>query len=209
MDIKMPVRILKASGTVFLLALSLFVFLPQSTLAVVQNEEMPPFPILYGGRALMDGQPLPDGTRIEATIDDYVAWAFVIENGIYINLLVGPPNREYFYKKITFHTLGVTAAEQDEFLPAGGPVFKDTNFHLNFPLSPTLITVQAPSDEMSDNTPTAVPSNVSVEPTLTTTFTTEPTQISLPEDEGQDNRGYQVSPLRLIFGSVTIVMMYL
>jgi hypothetical protein len=101
----MMVSILRESGTVFLLAISLFIFLPQSTFAVVQNDEMPPFPILYGGRALMDGQPLPDGTKIEARIDDYVTWALVIENGMYRNLLVGPPNREYFYKTITFHTL--------------------------------------------------------------------------------------------------------
>ena len=71
----------------------------------------------------MDGQPLPEGTRLEARIRDYVTWTFVLQDGNYRSLLVGPPNRDYYLGTVTFHALGVTAQEQDVFRPAGAPVF--------------------------------------------------------------------------------------
>ena len=113
------------------LAFALFVLvLAHDTVALAQD--MPPFPILYGGRALMDGKPVAEGTRLVARVGDYQTETTVEKNGAYRNLLVSPPSREYFYVPVTFHAAGLTAEERDVFLPAGAPVFKDIGFDLHF-----------------------------------------------------------------------------
>ena len=100
--------------------------------AVALAQEPPPFPILYGGRALMDGEPLAEGTTLVARVGDYETETTVERNGVYRNLLVSPTGPEYFYAPVTFHAMGATAEEGDVFLPASTPVFKDVGFDLHF-----------------------------------------------------------------------------
>ena len=94
--------------------------------------ELPPFPILYGGRALLDGEPLAEGTRLVARVGNYEKEVAVEEDGHYRNLLVSPPSGDYFNERVTFHALGLTAAEEDVFLRTAGPVFKDVGFDIHF-----------------------------------------------------------------------------
>ena len=109
-------------------------------------QDYPPFPILYGGIALTDGVPLPEGTRLVARVGDHETWTTVEENGSYRNLLVGPPDDGYYYKVITFHVLGRDAVETDVFLPADAPVFKDAGFDLHFPTNQGNAVSESPSD---------------------------------------------------------------
>ena len=94
--------------------------------------ELPPFPILYGGRALVDGEPLPEGTRLTARIGDYEAGVVVEEEGYYRNLLLAPPSGVYYSRPVTFHALNMTAAENDVFVQTAAPVFKDVGFDIHF-----------------------------------------------------------------------------
>ena len=94
--------------------------------------ELPPFPTLYGGRALVDGEPLPDGTRLTARIGDYETEVVVEEGGYYRNLLLAPPSGEYYSRPVTFHALNMTAAENDVFVQMAAPVFKDVGFDIHF-----------------------------------------------------------------------------
>ena len=105
-----------------------------------------PFPILYGGIALADGEPFPEGTRLVARVGDHETWTTVEENGRYRNLLVGPPDNGYYYKEITFHALGRDAVEKDVFLPANAPAFKDVGFDLHFPTNQESAVSVTPSD---------------------------------------------------------------
>lgn len=109
-------------------------------------QDYPPFPILYGGIALADGVPLPEGTRLVARVGDHETWTTVEDNGLYRNLLVGPPDDGYYYKVITFHALGRDAVEADVFLPTDAPVFKDAGFDLHFPASLESAVSGTPSD---------------------------------------------------------------
>lgn len=122
---------LRSKTLALTLAFVLFALvLAQDTAALAQ--ELPPFPILYGGRALVDGEPVAEETRLVARVGDYETWTTVEKDGAYRNLLVSPPSREYFYVPVTFHAMGLTADEQDVFLPAGAPIFKDVGFDLRF-----------------------------------------------------------------------------
>jgi hypothetical protein len=94
--------------------------------------EVPPFPTLYGGRALVDGEPLPDGTRLTARIGDYETVVVVEEEGYYRNLLLAPPSGDYYSRAVTFHALNMTAAENDVFVQTAAPVFKDVGFDIHF-----------------------------------------------------------------------------
>ncbi len=94
--------------------------------------ELPPLPILYGGRALVDGEPLPEGTRLTARVGDYEAETVVEEDGHYRNLLLAPPSGEYYAQPVTFQALNMTAAETDIFVETLAPVFKDVGFDIQF-----------------------------------------------------------------------------
>ena len=181
------------------MGLALFLLiLTQAGLALAQDQEMPPFPILYGGRALMDGQPLPEGTRLEARIRDYVTWTSVLQDGNYRSLLVGPPSRDYYLGTVTFHALGVTAQEQDVFRPAGAPDFKDVGFDLHFPPSPTLVSPQ-PSPT---HTPTVEPSpQPSPTPSPTLNPAATPQNSKPPEDISNGS-----SVLRLAVGAGVVLV---
>ena len=110
--------------------LAVLVFTVSST-GIADAQDYPPFPILYGGIVLADGEPVPEGTRLSAQVGDYETWTNVEENGKYRNLLLGPPDDSYYGKEITFHVLGNIAIEKDTFLPADAPVFKDVEYNLN------------------------------------------------------------------------------
>ena len=102
-------------------------------------QEPPPFPVLYGGRLLIDGEPAPPGIEVMARVGDYETSTVVEvgEEGRYRNLVVQPPNSEYYELPVTFHALGTTALEQDVFKRSGGPVVKatgDAAFDLHFQL---------------------------------------------------------------------------
>ncbi len=94
--------------------------------------ELPPFPILYGGRALLDGEPIPEGTGLTVRVGDYEAETVVEEDGHYRNLLVAPPIGDYYSQLVTFHALNMAAAEEDLFVEATAPVFKEVGFDLHF-----------------------------------------------------------------------------
>jgi len=98
----------------------------------LQGQGLPPFPILYGGQALVNGEPVPEGTDLAARVGDYETWTTVEKDGIYRNLLVAPPSPEYYQVSVTFHALGLAAQEQDVFLQTGGPTFKTLGFDLHF-----------------------------------------------------------------------------
>ena len=198
---KRPLIMIRGNAPALGLGLGLFLLiLTQAGLALAQDQEMPPFPILYGGRALMDGQPLPEGTRLEARIRDYVAWTFVLQDGNYRSLLVGPPNRDYYLGTVTFHALGVTAEEQDVFRPAGAPVFKDVDFDLHFPPSPTLVSPQ-PSPT---HTPAVEPSP---QPPPTPSPTVTPTATPQEPKPSEDiSNGSSVLRLAVGTGVVLVVL---
>lgn len=114
----------------------LLLFLLPFALPAVQAQddrsELPPFPFLYGGRALVDGEPLPVGTRLTARVGDYEAVTVVEEDGHYRNLLLAPPKGEYYGQPVTFHALNLTAAEEGIFKETVAPVFKDVGFDIEF-----------------------------------------------------------------------------
>ncbi|MBI4200549.1 MAG: hypothetical protein HY535_08785 [Chloroflexi bacterium] len=125
--------------------------------AVLFAQEPPPFPILYAGWAHVDGEPLPEGSRLVARVKDYEIWTTVEKDGFYRNLVVGPPSKEYYGQTITFHALGLAAQEQDVFLTADGPVFKvpPRPFNLRFPRSGGPATPEATQVSPTGVTPAA------------------------------------------------------
>lgn len=134
--------------------------------AAVQGQDIPPFPILYGGRVYIDGDPAPEGTKLVARVDDYEIWTHVGPDGIYRNLVVGPPSEDYHFAPITFHVDGLQAEETDAFLPSETPTSKDRGFDLHFHTAetwaspsptPPVMTVTAPSGHPSPQRPTASP----------------------------------------------------
>ncbi len=135
-------RVLLSTAGISLVVVMIGVLGAGTTLA----QGYPPFPILYGGIALADGAPLPEGTRLVARVGDHETWTTVEENGGYRNLLVGPPDDGYYYKEITFHALGRDAVETDIFLAADAPVFKDAGFDLHFPTNLESAVSESPSD---------------------------------------------------------------
>ncbi len=143
--------------------------------ALAQGPEIPPFPILYGGRAYVDGVPVPEGTRVEARVGDYVTWTTVGPQGLYLNLVVGPPSRTYHFMPITFHATGLTADESDVFLPSREPLFKHPDYDLHFS-DPDANTVPEP-DTTPEPVATATVDAPQAEPTATATATAEPAPI--------------------------------
>ena len=179
--------------------------LAQGSTAIAQD--IPPFPILYGGRALLNGDPLPEGTRLVARVRDYETWTFVERDGTYRNLLVGPPSRDYYNATVTFHVQGLRAEEQDVFRPAGEPTFRDVGFDLHFSGPPLEVSPQ-PSPP---RTPTA---GASPQPPPTPTPTDDappqpspsptPTAARSPvQPEAVESGGF--SALRLAVGAGVIV----
>ena len=129
-----------------------------SLVAARGNAQEPPvFPILYGGTVYVDGAPATAGTVIVATVGAREFHATTEPGGAYRNLLVAPPDKSYYFSPITFQLDGLTAQEQDVFLPAGSPTFKDEGYDLHFEkvtgAEPTPTVAALPTV-----TPTAVPS---------------------------------------------------
>ena len=189
--------LIRIGGGVAAVALAFIACLLLPTLGrVAQAQQMPPFPILYGGMATVDGEPLPEGTRVTARVGDYETWTTVEKNGTYRNLLLGPPNRDYYTVPVTFHAMGLTAVERDVFLRTGAPLFKSTGFDLHFlrPLaeaSPTP-TLQAPTevDSGGDGVSLTPMAQGSPEPSPSST----PTVQSPAEVDNGDN-GASITPM--------------
>jgi hypothetical protein len=127
-----------------------------SVAVVVFAQEPLVFPILYGGTAYVDGQPAPAGTVLIAKVGDWPNSTTVERNGTYHGLLVSPPTKEYYYRPITFHLGEMTAQEQDVFLPAGEPTFKDSGYDLHFSRAAQPAATPTPSSTfLPATTPTA------------------------------------------------------
>ncbi|MBI4197808.1 MAG: hypothetical protein HY533_01695, partial [Chloroflexi bacterium] len=99
-------------------------------------QEPPVFPILYGGTAYVNGQPAPEGAVLVVKVGDWQNRTTVERNGTYHGLMAAPPTKEYYSRPITFHLEEMTAQEQDVFLPAGEPIFKDRVYDLHFSRAP-------------------------------------------------------------------------
>ena len=183
-----------ALGLAFVLCVLL---LAQGSPALAQD--IPPFPVLYGGRALLNGEPLPEGTRLVARVRDYETWTFVERDGTYRNLLVGPPSRDYFNAPVTFHLLGLRAEEQDVFQPAGAPIFKDVGFDLHFSGPPLEVSPQPtlPSTPTTEVSPQPTPP---LEPTAQASpqsaLTPTPTVGAPPEPSPSPTPTAARSPVR-------------
>ncbi|GEM_PF-4091680 len=137
------------------------------TVQAVEAQELPPFPYLYGGVALVDGAPAASGAVLTVRVGDWSNGVTIQQGGAYANLMVAPPDKSYYLKPITFELNGMTAQEEDVFLPGAGPTFKDRGYVLHF-VSQTDVTATptvVPSPAVALNTPTALPATV--EPTAT------------------------------------------
>ncbi len=74
--------------------------------------EVPPRPLFYAGSVMIDGVGPPEGLTIVARVLDYESAPVDVVNGVYENLVVGPPTRSYNGRDITFHLNGVVEAAE-------------------------------------------------------------------------------------------------
>ena len=124
-------------AAVSVLALAAAVALPACTSSEPTPEPPPalssqqphPFPIVYGGRAFIDGQPTLDGTRIVGRVDGFETHPVFVENGQYRNLVIQPPDRSYFDKTITFHAGEARARETGLFREMSSPDVQSLDLH--------------------------------------------------------------------------------
>ena len=165
----------------------------------IEAQELPPYPILYGGTVVINGELAPPGTQVSARVGDYVTDVLVEENGGYRNLLLQPPRSEYYGLEITFHVLGALAEERDTFVQSGGPMFKHTGlsaFNLTFTVvtqgipSPTPSQAPAPIATLSNSTivaPTQISASLATPSSIPTPVPTP--DISNSADSNDDNDG--------------------
>ena len=103
----------------------------------VRAQEQPVRPTTYNGNVTFNGQPLPDGLRVLARIDDYQTTSVITKNGRYQGLVVQPPKQRYVGQDVTFHVEGTQAYETEPFVPGrSGPSFSRYEFDLSFPTLP-------------------------------------------------------------------------
>lgn len=159
----------------------------------IEAQELPPYPILYGGTVVINGELAPPGTQVSARVGDYVTDVLVEENGGYRNLLLQPSGSEYYGLEITFHVLGALAEERDTFIQSGGPTFKHAGLSA-FNLNVTVVTEGLPSpaaiSTSSNSTivaPTQISSSLPTPPSIPTPVPTP--DISYPADSNDDSDG--------------------
>lgn len=164
-----------------------------------EAQELPTYPILYGGTVVINGELAPPGTQLSAKVGDYATDVLVEENGGYRNLLLQPPRSEYYGLEVTFHVLGALAEERDIYVQSGGPMFKHSGlsaFNLNF----TVVTQGLPSP-----TPSKAPAPIATLSSSTTVATTQtpspaqtpslipssvpPADVSYPSGSNEDSNG--------------------
>ena len=180
-----------------------------------EAQELPPYPILYGGSVVINGEFAPLGTQLSARVGDYVTDVLVEEDGAYRNLLLQPPSSEYYGLEITFHILGALAEQRDTFIQSGGPVFKYAGlsaFNLKFTIVtkglPSPIPSHAPASiATSSNSALIAPlqsSSPVPTPSLTPTSALTP-DISYPADSIEDSNG-EFWQLLLTFAVLAILI---
>ena len=169
--------------------------------------DMPPFPFLYGGQALVGDEPIPEGTILFAKVGGYQTWTAVEKDGNYRNLLVAPPNAQYYNMPVTFHVMDTVAAEHDVFSSGSAPVFKSQSFDLHFP--------QSALDYISELYVAAIPTRIAAAtltalPTATLaatpTATLAATPVITPTDKS-NGRGALFGFISLIgLGMITVLL---
>jgi hypothetical protein len=75
-----------------------------------QSGDFPPWPIIYDGTVMLDGDPLKTGT-LSAQIGDWVSTEIPVLNGWFDCadpcLILGPPTSGYIGAEVTFHLKGI------------------------------------------------------------------------------------------------------
>jgi hypothetical protein len=120
----------------------------------VQQEDLPPFPFIYRGDITVAGKPVGEGFSVFACVGGCGAGGWKskevpVEHSSYRTLIVGPPNRTFLTKQITFYlTRGfgdVQAAQVDVYEERGSPprpvsITKDLSFASEPPGPPVAAT---------------------------------------------------------------------
>lgn len=88
-------------------------------------------PVIYSGSVTQVGNPVPDGTKISATVADFITLEVSTSDGRFAGLAVGPPV-SYAGETVIFHLGLLEAFETDVFLSLPVPKLK-SDFNLTFP----------------------------------------------------------------------------
>ena len=130
----------------------------------VRAQEQPVRPTTYNGSVTFNGQPLMDGLRVLARIDDYQTTSVITKDGRYQGLVVQPPKQRYAGQPVTFHVEGTQAYETEPFVSGrSGPGFTRYIFDLTFPTLPMRPPTPTPT---ATNTPTPTNTPVVARPSL-------------------------------------------
>ena len=132
--------------------------------SAVRAQEQPVRPTTYNGSLMFDGQPLADGLKVLARIEDYETTSVISKDGRYQGLVVQPPEQRYVGKTVTFHVENVEANESEPFVPGkAGPGFTRYIFDLTFPTLPMRPPTPTPT---ATNTPVPTPTPVVARPSV-------------------------------------------
>ena len=132
--------------------------------SAVRAQEQPVRPTTYNGSVTFNDQPLLDGLRVLARIDDYETTSVVSKDGRYQGLVVQPPKQRYVGMTVTFHVEGTQAYETDTFVPGrSGPNFSRYIFDLTFPSLPMRPPTPTPT---ATNTPVPTATPVVARPSV-------------------------------------------
>ena len=148
-----------------------------------QGGSPPPFPVTFKGTVTVQGSPAPEGLSLVACIIDCTSYESVAAvtraEGKYRGLVVGPPNRSFVNKEVTFWIVTTTdtgnevgriqADETLKFSTRELTATQDLTFTDPVPMAPEDTPTPAPT-QAPTNTPTHTPT-----PTATATPTPEPT----------------------------------
>ena len=132
--------------------------------SAVRAQEQPVRPTTYNGSLMVDGQPVPDGLRVVARIEDYETTSVFSKDGRYQGLVVQPPMQRYVGKTVTFHVEDVEANESEPFEQGkSGPGFTRYEYPLTFPTVPMRPPTPTPT---ATNTPIPTPTPVVARPSV-------------------------------------------
>ena len=98
------------------LAVTVLLALPAAGVAA----EPPPRPAVFGGTAVLNGSPAPDGTAVTALINGVEVAATVVENGAYAFIIPQPTDESYAGETVTFLVAGVAATQTGIWEADGG-----------------------------------------------------------------------------------------
>ncbi|MCL0044199.1 hypothetical protein M1N24_01560, partial [Dehalococcoidia bacterium] len=156
-----------------------------------------------------------------AKVGAYQTWTVVEKDGNYRNLLVAPPNAQYYNMPVTFHVMDTVATEHDVFSSGSAPVFKSQSFDLHFPQSAldyiNELYVAAIPTPIAAATPTGLPTatlaatatttlTAPALPTAAPTATSTATPVITPTD-GSNGKGILFGFISLIgLGMITVLL---